>query len=94
MEDLPEATNQVPEADGCSHLARHPGRHAFEVQTQEYPGQETVTWWVVWDGPERPDSAGYEIVPLNSCGAEPEGGVDGLDVCPLPAEHLGEHPWR
>ncbi|MFE1764044.1 hypothetical protein ACFW81_07485 [Streptomyces angustmyceticus] len=93
LDDLPGAVNEVLEADGCSHLAGHPGSHAFEVQSQDVPGRELVTWWVVWDGPEQPDSTGYEIVALDSCEAEPEDGVQGMETCRLPADHLGEHRW-
>jgi hypothetical protein len=50
---------------------------------------------VDWDGPEEPDSAGYEIVTLDPCDAEPEGSVEGVGVdwCRLPAGHTVDHRW-
>ncbi|MEU7378344.1 hypothetical protein [Streptomyces albidoflavus] len=92
LEELPGAANEVPEADGCSYSARHSGRHAFAVQVQELPGQETVHWWVIWDGPEQPDSTGYEIVTLEACDAERKGDVAGASTCRLPV-HEGVHSW-
>lgn len=89
LENLPEAANEVLEADGCAYLAGHAGRHAYQVQVQELSG-DGVVWWVVWNGPAEPDGTGYEIVALPECVAERN---NGAEWCHLPAEHEGDHRW-
>lgn len=82
----------VPEADGCCYLAGHDGPHAFLVQVQQID-DDGPTWWVVWEGPEQPDSQGYEIVTMPHCWAPKPGGVEGFHECQLPKGHAGDHRW-
>lgn len=85
LEDLPGAVNEVEEADGCQFLAGHRGRHAFWAQTQWLDGAD-VEWWVIWDGPARPESQGYEILHHPMCAA-----TEGLESCRHPEGHEGPH---
>lgn len=93
LDNLPGAMNEVSEADGCVYLAGHPGPHAYEAQAQEADDGETA-WWVVWEGPEQPDSKPYKIMPIPSCSAKRDDDALLVDYCPYPEGHEAPHRWK
>ncbi|WP_042422199.1 hypothetical protein [Streptacidiphilus anmyonensis] len=93
LESLPDVANEVVEADGCIYKAGHSGLHAVLAQTQE--DDEFTHWWAVWDGPEQPDSVGYEIVAIAPCREPKPGSIPETNDCQLPTGHAGDHRyWR